>query len=201
MNFQDSNQFFCTLTLEKKTKTDMHYVVDLKTPILLNQAAQVALCQLHYQNTSQLCRNLPNGLIQIACPSITGREEKAILSSHSSSPDPTPVPTPVPTPDPKPKPIPQAKFISCQLENGEYDASTLCEALNVELSHKLNSMWRKKKCLFKFNNVINRVELSIDGDAQLKADDRCTVVIYYPMSKYLGLTIIDKATETFCFVS
>ena len=212
MNFHDSNQFFCTLTLEKKNSTVTHYIVDLKTPISfkLNQVAQVALCRLHYLNTSQLCRNLANGMIQIACPSITGRGIKTFLSNHDSSstpdptdlaPDPTPDPRPDPKPDPQPKPSPQANFVTCQLENAEYDASTLCQALNVELSHKLNSMWREKKCLFKFNNVINRVEISIDGDAQLKPDDRVTVVIFYPMSKYLGLTIIDKATETFCFVS
>ena len=77
MNFRDSNDFFCNITLKKKLKTEKQYIVAMTCPILLKpeDSYKVALFEAHYVNTSQLFRNLANSTVQIACPGIIGLEE------------------------------------------------------------------------------------------------------------------------------
>ena len=208
MDFYENDDFYMTLNLEKREITQ-DYCVNLTSPLKINsgEKVSVSLCELSYVNESKTFYNTERAVIDVALPSLTGRQKSSTSKPLFHSPmeldsedpsfdDPQ---SPLTPPDPPSKPDP--KFIKCQLENSENDGSSLCEALNTELSHKLPSSFRKRQIFFKFNELINRVELSLDGSEMTKEDDRATLVIYYPLSLYLGLTKTEARNQTFCFVS
>ena len=95
----------------------------------------------------------------------------------------------------------KTQFKRCQLENGEYDGAQLCESINAEIKNKLPSTFKKDKCYLALNERINKVELRIDGSSNVPEKERVTLIIYYPLSYYLGFTIKKERSETFTFVS
>ena len=94
---------------------------------------------------------------------------------------------------------PVAKFVFCEIENGEYDPESLCQSLNKELQNKMPSIFRPNSCKFIWNANIARVEISIDGSTSLDPDSRATLLVYYPLTFYLGLTKLRQKGASRCF--
>ena len=162
---------YATLTLQKD-KDD--YVARLRTPLSLgiNHNARVALCDIYYaRRENDGFDNASISVLDIFIPKYTYQEDG--------------------TPD----------GIRCQLENAQYSAASLCRALNNEIAAKMPSEYNKNKCFFWFNTQLNRVELRIDGTDSVPQDERATIIVYHPLSFYLGLTDDPERRISFSFVS
>ena len=61
------------------------------------------------------------------------------------------------------------------------------------------SIFRPNSCKFIWNANIARVEISIDGSTSLDPDSRATLLVYYPLTFYLGLTKLQQKGASRCF--
>ena len=208
MTFEKRNDFYVTTTLDHIDQ-DI-YKTKLLSPIEIRPGESVfaALCNISYMSEYNSFQNLSNAAIDIAIPRFCKEEDEirpprsviseaapglelgrdllqAVnldqeLSQFSTS---------------------KLKFIRCRLENGEYSGETLCDALNSEIQSKMPSAFDPNQCRFIYNNIIDRIELRIDGSPIIAAEDRCTLVVYAPLSHYMGFTSTVDRQSSFCFVS
>ena len=162
---------YATLTLEKESHHE--YVGNFRSPMNLgvNHNARVALCDLYYSYNSEKFDNAAVSIFDIYIPCYTN------------------------TPDGKPA------SIRCELENARYTPKTLCQSINNEIISKMPSDYNHNKCKFTYNSILNRVELRLDGKHPVPASERTTLVIYHPLSYYLGWTNRPDKRITFVFVS
>ena len=91
------------------------------------------------------------------------------------------------------------KFIPVIFEIGNYNASTLCKEINERIKSVLPSSFKDWQLKFRLNSLINRVEVSIDGDKNVtKEDELFSVIIQQPLSYLLGFSDHTSVT-TFMF--
>lgn len=182
------------MTLNLKHVKEDTYKAKLIMPIRpkFGEHLRVSLCSLSYKQNSNDFLNASTAIFEVAY--------------HKPPPLPQPQPNPNPTPTPiltsRSTPRSTVDFIRCRLENGEYSPHSLCEAVNNEIRSKLTSHFKKNQCYFWYNEVIRRVELRIDGVVEPNSGDALlSAIIYYPLSKFLGLTLNDSTSISFPFVS
>ena len=178
MNGMDNKSFYMYLKIEKSTIKSDEYVAKLVSPILIGRDSDmyVSLCDISYDHDPYAYKNCPRAVLQVACPRYTKEAPK--LSSLAT---------------------PTIPFLRCELEDGEYSERTLCDALNDELKNKLPASFKGRECQFVYNPHINRIEISIDGNPNVFATYRFTLIVYHPLSKTVGLTESDEASATYCF--
>ena len=174
---------YLDLVLKRDAKSS-DLVVSLLEPLHVNKAKNlyISLCSMSYIHDSNAYKNCPVAVFEIACPRFTW------------------------VPDPNPGPGYGStgrvtKFVHCRLENSEYSPSTLASALNREISAKFTSDFLSKAIDFGYNSDIDRFEISIDGSHTLYEDDRCTLIVYWPLSKHLGFTQLEDRSASYCFGS
>ena len=174
----EGNDSYVTSILEKKGDT---YITKLLNPIRLGVGhnAKIALCDLQYCHDNSQFKNAPNSTVFIAIPRLTKAPKNETRGKTY-----------------------EVKFISCRPENAEYTPQSLIDALNVEFKAKLPSKFRPDQCQFIYNQNVDRTELTLDGPgAGVEAQDQVTLIVYHPLSRYLGFTNSTQASATYCFVS
>ena len=209
MTFQGKTDLYMTLALTHVSGE--LYKAKLGAPIDIRpgEEIQVALCNISYSNSRSAFWNAPVSVFEIynekMCkdfgPSVTpilrddGAEAIDVddLSSRTSPPSLEEVD--------KMSPFSNVVFIRGWLENGEYSLESLCSSLNSEIQSKMPSTFRKDQCCFIYNPVIDRAEIRIDGNKSIPPEDRFTLVVYSPLSAYLGLIDRVDRRATFAFVS
>ena len=93
-----------------------------------------------------------------------------------------------------------ADFIQSSLELGNYGPSQLVVALNSEIRAKFPASFNPNKCRFYYNHIIDRIQLQIDGgESSTAKSDRCTLMIFNPLSRILGYTKSTSVEASFSF--
>ena len=213
MTFEKKNNIYMTLGLDQ-VSGDV-YKVELGSPLNIQSGEQieVALCNISYNTAGTAFWNAPISVFEVynpkLCTPITSTpapmmyDEGAVETSMSTSDDA------VSSPPSDFDDVVQhysasslsVVFTRAQLENGEYNLENLCSSLNSELQSKMPSSFYPSQCQFIYNSVIDRAEIRIDGNSSLAPEDRWTLVVYHPLSAYLGLTDRTDRRATFAFVS
>ena len=172
---------YMSLSLTKDPNSS-DLLVRLINPVPVNHAKDlyVALCSLNYEYEGSSLHNCSRAIFAFA-----GFKYAGVL--------------PNPSPGLWLSGTRTKKMISCEIENAEHSPSSLVSALNRELVCKLPSTFPSGACNFIYNPDINRVELTFDGSDVLPEDDRVTLVVYWPLSRYLGLTQSPVEVTGYCF--
>ena len=169
------------------------YHVKLLSPLKLKPGhkAKIALCECTFKNDNEQFYNIErNSGVEVAIPRYTTSVKKETRDDTQSKDDKE-------TRDDKIT----VEFESCHLEQGEYSPQTLCDALNANIKSKFPSEFQEDQCKILWNETINKVELRLDGNVRGIAPDlRVTLIIYPPMSQYLGFSGLDQP-RSYCFVS
>ena len=200
MSIQSKNDFYLTVLLEHK-KEDL-YCAKLLCPIEMKpgEKVQVALCDISYEGSSTEFQNGEDAIFDIAIPKYCSTSmfggvgddngnnwnEESLYSNGWKN---------------GPYQSTDITFIRSRLENCEYTGATLCESMNREIKSKLPAAFEMDQCRFMLNESSNKIELRIDGSSNIPPRDRVTLVIYSPLSYYLGLIDYISPRATFCFVS
>ena len=176
---------YITLVLKKDPKTS-DFVTQLLSPIYVNYSKNlyVALCSINYEYVSAASlQNCQKAIFGFASIKYTGVKE----------------PNPGLWAPGQWSATREKVFVNCELESAEHSAQSLVSALNRELQSKLPSFFPSDACKFLYNPDIDRVEITVDGSNVVPENDKCSLVLYYPLSRYLGYTQSKTTIPGFCF--
>ena len=154
----------------------------------------VALTYMVYHHSTRRYDNIQLAIFDFGMPKLT--------TVQVPDPDPGPDPEPDPGPGPGPgfyKTVPKVEMVRCQIERAEHDGESLCNSLNVELKAKLPSQFRGDECKFIWNKDIARAEITIDGSPSISPESRATLILYWPLTYYLGFTRSHSHGASYAF--
>ena len=152
----------CYVNIQIRQNVKREYVAKLMTPLKLgvNHKAKVALCDIYFINDTPQFLNARVSIFDIAIPKYTKDKNGEV------------------------------DFVRCKIENAEYTGESLCQALNEEILSKTSSEFQPRQCQFLYNKWLDRVELRIDGHSAVPDDSKVCLVVYWPLSYYLGRRIM-----------
>ena len=81
---------------------------------------------------------------------------------------------------------PDVKFLRMKINDAENTIQSLVRQINEEIEAKLDSRFKRDQCRFYYDQLLDRVQLTIDGSDQLPENDRFSLLIYGDLVKALG---------------
>ena len=170
------------------------FTIQLPVPLVLPVYGHLlmGLSKFEYiDDTSE--QNTERAIFYLAIPKYCPKKSKPPLPTNSSQPGPSP----------RPISSDSIEWIRSYVEynNTCYTPSTYAKSLNKEIASKLPTEVDKNKCKIWYNPIVNRFEVKIDGDEPTPPELRATLILFSPLSRYLGFTESAAPNASFTFVS